>query len=166
MEILQTTTTGQIAHARQLFREYAAWLAVDLCFQGFDAELANLPGAYALPRGRLLLAIKGEVAAGCVAVRPLDENVCEMKRLFVSPAFRGQGLGRRLAERVIDEARTAGYATIRLDTLPRMHDAIRLYRFLGFTPCPAYYETPLSDTIFMELPLSRQSAPRPGEPIQ
>jgi GNAT superfamily N-acetyltransferase len=153
MEIHQTTTTDQIALARELFQEYAAWLGVDLCFQGFDAELANLPGAYAFPRGRLLLAMKGEVAAGCVALRSLDETACEMKRLFVRPAFRGNGLGRRLAERVVEEARGIGYSIMRLDTLPRMDAAVRLYESLGFQRCAAYYNTPLRDTLFMQLPL-------------
>jgi GNAT superfamily N-acetyltransferase len=138
---------------RTLFQEYAAWLRIDLCFQGFATELASLPGLYALPRGRLLLASVGGEALGCVALRSVGGTVCEMKRLFVRPAFQGRGLGRRLAEMVIAEARTIGYSTMTLDTLPFMHAAIRLYETLGFVRRPAYYATPLQETIFMELQL-------------
>jgi GNAT superfamily N-acetyltransferase len=153
MQICQASTLDEIAVVRTLFQEYAAWLRIDLCFQGFAAELASLPGLYALPRGRLLLAsVRGE-ALGCVALRSGGGTVCEMKRLFVRPAFQGRGLGRRLAEMVIAEARTIGYSTMTLDTLPFMHAAIRLYETLGFVRRPAYYATPLQETIFMELQL-------------
>ena len=154
MEIFQASTQEELEQARSLFEEYAAWLRVDLCFQGFAAELAGLPGVYAPPRGRLLLAIDSSgQAAGCVALRPLEESVCEMKRLFVRPAFRGRGIGRTLAERVIAEAQSIGYATMKLDTLPKINAATRLYEILGFVRCEAYYNTPLEDTIFMELRL-------------
>jgi len=153
MKICQAVTPEHIAVSRTLFEEYAAWLGIDLSYQGFAAELAGLPGLYALPRGRLLLATTGGEAAGCVALRPLADGVCEMKRLFVRPAFRGQQLGQLLAGRVIEEARTIGYQTMRLDTLPQMQAAIRLYEALGFVRCAAYYETPLPDTVFMELHL-------------
>jgi putative acetyltransferase len=153
MNICQAITQEEIAQARCLFEEYAAWLNVDLCFQGFAFELAGLPGLYAAPRGRLLLALAGDEAAGCVALRPLDGDICEMKRLFVRPAFRGHGVGRILAERVIAEARSIGYSTMKLDTLPIMRAATYLYESLGFVCCPAYYDTPLKDTIFMELKL-------------
>jgi putative acetyltransferase len=153
MQICQASTLDEIAVMRTLFQEYAAWLRIDLCFQGFAAELASLPGPYALPRGRLLLASVGGEALGCVALRSVGGTVCEMKRLFVRPAFQGRGLGRRLAEMVIAEARTIGYSTMMLDTLPFMHAAIRLYETLGFVRRPAYYATPLQETIFMELQL-------------
>jgi putative acetyltransferase len=153
MNIRQAITTEDIVVARELFGEYAAWLGVDLRFQGFAAELAGLPGLYAPPRGRLLLAHAETGTAGCVALRPLDDSVCEMKRLFVRPAFRGRGLGRRLAETVIAEARAIGYASMRLDSLASLVAATKLYESLGFARIPAYYATPLPGTIFMELPL-------------
>jgi GNAT superfamily N-acetyltransferase len=153
MKICEAATPEQIALSRTLFEEYAAWLGVDLCFQGFAVELAGLPGRYASPAGRLLLAMAGVEAAGCVALRPLAKDVCEMKRLFVRPAFRGQQVGRLLVERIVAEARSIGYRTMRLDTLPQMRAAIRLYTALGFVPCTAYYDTPLPDTVFMELQL-------------
>lgn len=153
MKICQATTPEDIAKARYLIEEYAAWLKVDLCFQGFAAELAGLPGVYARPCGRLLLAQVRNEATGCVALRPLDVGICEMKRLYVRPAFRGRGIGKILAEKIVAEARTIGYTTMKLDTLPIMHAAMRLYESLGFSPCPAYYDTPLANTIFMELKL-------------
>ncbi len=153
MQILQALTPEQIAAARGLFQDYAAWLRIDLCFQGFAAELATLPGCYAPPRGRLLLATGPDGAAGCVALRPADDTVCEMKRLFVRPAFQGRGLGRALAQRVISEARGAGYSTMVLDTLPFMRSAIQLYEALGFVRRSGYYNTPLPETVFMELQL-------------
>lgn len=153
MNIRQANTKKEIAAARALFEEYVKWLGVDLCFQGFADELASLPGLYAPPRGRLLLAWAEAQTAGCVALRPLSDSVCEMKRLFVRPAFRGQGVGRMLAETAVAEARTIGYASMRLDTLPAMSAATALYESLGFTRFPAYYATPLQDTIFMELKL-------------
>lgn len=153
MNICAAVTPEHVALTRALFEEYAAWLGVDLCFQGFAAELAGLPGSYAPPRGRLLLALAGGEAAGCVALRPREEGVCEMKRLFVRPGFRGQGLGKRLVERILEEARAIGYEKIRLDTLRSMQAAIQLYEALGFGRAAPYYETPLHDTVFMELQL-------------
>jgi len=146
-------TPEQITLARTLFEEYANNLGIDLTFQNFTAELDALPGAYAAPRGCLLLAHAGNELAGCVAVRPLAETICEMKRLFVRPSFRGQGVGKRLASEIVTEARAIGYRFMRLDTLASMHNAIRLYESLGFERCRAYYETPLPDTVFMELHL-------------
>ena len=151
--IQQAATREEIAAVRALFEEYAAWLGVNLDFQGFTKELDGLPGLYAPPRGRLLIATIDGAPAGCVAVRPLAENVCEMKRLFVRPAFRGQGLGRELAEKSVTEARAIGYSLMRLDTLPRIKEALQLYESMGFSKCPAYYNTPLAETIFLELKL-------------
>ena len=140
--------------ARGLFREYEAWLGLDLCFQNFERELAELPGAYASPTGRLLLAYEDDQLAGCVALRKLGDGVCEMKRLFLRPQFHGQGRGRELAERIIDEARDAGYKRMRLDTLPQqMGKAIALYRALGFKEIEPYYENPVTGAMFMELKL-------------
>ena len=154
VKVGQASTPEQIALARGLFEEYAGWLGIDLSYQGFAAELAGLPGAYAPPRGRLLLALANREAVGCVALRPLEGKICEMKRLFVCSTFRGQSLGRLLGERVVEEARGIGYQTMRLDTLPSMQAANQLYEKLGFARCAAYYETPLRDTVFMELQLS------------
>jgi GNAT superfamily N-acetyltransferase len=153
MKICQAVAPHQIALARTLFQEYADWLGIDLSFQAFAAELAGLPGPYAPPHGRLLLALASSEAAGCVVLRPLEGSVCEMKRLFVRPRFRSHGIGKALAERMVAEARTIGYLTMRLDTLPSMQAAIRLYEILGFDRCAAYYETPLPDTLFMTLKL-------------
>ena len=153
MKICQAITPEQIVLLRTLFEEYAGWLGIDLSFQGFAAELAGLPGVYAPPRGRLLLALAVNGVSGCVALRPLGDGVCEMKRLFVRSGFRGQGVGKLLAEQIVEEARAIGYRMMRLDTLPSMQGAIRLYETLGFTRRTAYYETPLPDTVFMELHL-------------
>ena len=153
MRISQVIGPHRTPLARTLFEEYAAWIGLDLSFQGFAAELASLPGPYVPPRGRLFLALAGGEAAGCVALRPLDSGVCEMKRLYVRPPFRGQGLGKLLAERIVEEARAIGYLKMKLDTLPFMQPAIRLYESLGFSSCTAYYATPLPDTVFMELRL-------------
>ncbi len=155
MEICPANTAEHILHSRTLFSEYVDGLGVDLSFQGFAAELATLPGDYSPPRGRLLLALAGNDALGCVALRPIamGDQVCEMKRLYVRPGFRRHGVGKMLAQRIVDEARTIGYRTMKLDTLSSMGAALRLYGTLGFVRCPAYYDTPLKDTVFMELQL-------------
>lgn len=144
-----------IAAARALFAEYQAALGVDLGFQDFDAELAGLPGAYAPPRGRLLLACHDGAVAGCGALRPLDDASCEMKRLFVRAPFRSAGVGRALAERLIVDARSLGYRRMYLDTLPQMGDAQRLYERLGFRDVPAYRHNPIAGTRFLALDLQR-----------
>jgi len=142
-----------IADARVLFEEYAHWLGVDLCFQGFPQELAQLPGDYAGPRGRLFIARDPEngEAAGCIALRPFEGDTGEVKRLYVRPAWRGAGLGAELAGLVIKEAREAGYRRLVLDTLGHMQSAIRLYRKLGFTEIPAYYHNPIPGALYFEL---------------
>jgi putative acetyltransferase len=151
MRIHQAETDLEIETVRSLFQEYAAGLGVSLCFQGFAAELAGLPGQYAPPRGRLFLASTNERVVGCVALRPIADTIGEMKRLFVRPAFRGQGIGRKLAECIIAEGRGIGYQRIRLDTLPVLSAATRLYESMGFARCAPYYDTPLPETTFMEL---------------
>src|SRR4051794_21770428 len=128
MEIVRGESTRHIEMAHVLFREYERFLKVDLCFQNFEAELATLPGKYAPPEGALLLALKGTDARGCVALRKLVLGICEMKRLYVRPEHRGQGLGRQLALRIIQEASNLGYQRMRLDTLDRLPEAVQLYR--------------------------------------
>ena len=146
---------GDIEAVRALFEAYAASLPVDLAYQGFAAELAGLPDAYAPPAGALLLARDGDgTPLGCVALRPLaDPGLCEMKRLFVAPAGRGRGLGRALAAAVIAAARDRGYREMRLDSLPSMTTAVALYRSLGFRAIPPYYNTPVAGTVFLALAL-------------
>ena len=138
---------------RALLREYAASLAFELDFQDFDRELAELPGAYAPPRGALLIARVDDRPAGCVALRPLADDICEMKRLFVQPSARGLGLGRRLATAVVAEARRLGYARMRLDTTPGMESAQALYAELGFVEIAPYTHNPVPSTRFLELEL-------------
>ena len=150
--IRQAQSDQDITHARELFREYADWLAIDLGFQHFDEELATLPGKYAPPRGRLFLA--GDAPVGCIALRPLDEaGVGEVKRLYVRDAARGTGLGRTLVETVIAHARDIGYGELRLDTAGWMHDAVRLYGKLGFRECSPYYHNPMPGAVYMSLVL-------------
>jgi GNAT superfamily N-acetyltransferase len=153
-EFVRAQSPELIEQARELFREYEAWIEVDLCFQSFEQELAALPGKYAPPDGRLLLAYQDGRLAGCVALRKIEDGVCEMKRLFVRPAFHGKGLGRKLIESILSEARDLGYQHMRLDTLPpRMNKAIALYRRLGFREIEPYYDNPVEGALFMELDL-------------
>ena len=143
--------SGDIEDVRALFLEYAGWLGEDLCFQGFEAELAGLPGDYAGERGALFIARAGLEAAGCIALRPFDATTGEIKRLYVRPAFRGTGLGKKLALRTLDAARKAGYRRLVLDTLDRMESAVKLYGSLGFRPIPAYYVNPMKGALYFEL---------------
>ena len=153
-QIIQPISPADLTAIRRLFEEYAASLNVDLCFQNFAAELAGLPGAYAPPRGRLLLAVIDGTPAGCAALRPRGERAGEMKRLYVRPGRQGLGLGRRLAERVIAEACAIGSATLLLGTLPNLRPARRLYESLGFVRRPPYFQSPVDGNVFMELRLA------------
>ncbi len=150
----QAKSLTQIAQARELFLEYAQSLGFSLCFQSFDKELAELPGEYAPPDGRLLLAEYDGKLAACVALHKLGSGICEMKRLYLRPQFRGKGLGRALAERIIAEARPIGYHRMRLDTVePVMRDAVAMYRKLGFSEIAPYRPNPIAGAIYMELEL-------------
>lgn len=154
IRIATATTDEHIDAARRLFSEYAASLGIDLGFQGFESELANLPGDYAPPHGALLLALQGEDAVGCAALRPLDTpGIAEMKRLYVTPGGRGRGIGPRLTGAIIEAARVAGYERIRLDTLPTMGSAQRMYERFGFRDIEAYRYNPVDATRFLELEL-------------
>src|SRR5688572_28028803 len=157
MNLTHATSADEITEARQLFEEYAAWLGLNLCFQNFDKELAELPGDYKPPDGRLFLAHENDQTAGCVALRKIGEGIGEMKRLYVRPAFRSQGLGRTLTETLLREARNIGYRRIRLDTLPgKMDQAIVMYRSLGFKDIEPYYHNPVEGAAFMELLLDQE----------
>jgi len=153
--IRQAATIADFAQARALFEEYAAWLQIDLRFQDFAQELATLPGAYAPPRGRLLLAGPPEAPLGCIAVRPLslagapEGATGEVKRLYVRPEARGTGLGRELVEALLREARAIGYRELKLDTIDWMADARRLYQRLGFAECSPYYHNPIPGAVYL-----------------
>ncbi len=152
--MIQAETEQEIASARELFREYEKWLGMDLCFQGFEEELKTLPGRYAMPEGRLLLAYWSDKVAGCIASRKIGEGICEMKRLFVRSEFQGLKIGVHLIEHLISEAKAAKYSFMRLDTLPsKMGKAAELYRSYGFYPIPPYYDNPYEGVVFMELDL-------------
>ncbi len=157
IDLLTPVGPDQLNVVRELFDEYAQSLGVDLCFQGFDQELRTLPGDYAAPRGSLLLALLDGQAAGCCAMRPLDNadypNAAEMKRLYVRKAFRGFGLGRQLAEGILDEARQAGYSSVLLDTLDDMESARALYTELGFEAIPPYYHNPIAGAHYLKVDL-------------
>lgn len=153
-EIRQAESASAIALIRELFLEYAQSLGFSLCFQSFDQELAGLPGDYVAPEGRLLLATLEHAAAGCVALHKIENGICEMKRLYVRPQFRGKGLGKILAEKVIADARQLGYKKLRLDTVePRMRTAVSMYRNLGFREIAPYRANPIDGALYMELEL-------------
>jgi len=161
--IAEAVAPGDVAHVRALFEEYAAWLGFSLACQDFDRELATLPGRYASPDGLLLLARSDGAPAGCGALRALEPDICEMKRLYVRPACRGEGIGRRLAQRLIEAARARGYAAIRLDTMTdRMPDAYRLYLSLGFREIPAYCASACPDASYLELRLGLPDGEMPA----
>lgn len=153
IEFIRAESEVDLDEVRALFKEYAASLSVDLCFQNFEQELAELPGEYAPPNGRLLLGACETQIAGCVALRRIAEGSCEMKRLYVRPHFRGKGIGKGLAVRIIEEARHIGYARMRLDTLPLMKEAIGLYQSLGFRQIEPYRYNPIEGAMFMGLAL-------------
>ena len=152
--IRQAESAADIATARALFQEYADWLGIDLSYQDFERELATLPGAYAPPPGRLLLAEIDGVAGGCIALRPLEPGVGEVKRLYLRADFRGRGLGRRLAEMIVAEAHAIGYRALRLDTLARLTEANALYGSLGFRPIAPYYLNPTEGVLYYERALT------------
>ena len=154
VELVEAASPEQIEQARTLFLEYAESLSFSLCFQSFDEELNGLPGAYAPPSGRLLLANCHGQLAGCIALRPLEPRICEMKRLYARPAFRGKGVGRRLVDRIIADARVIGYESMRLDTVVQeMQDAVALYRRRGFREIPPYRTNPVAGVLYLELAL-------------
>ncbi len=155
MKIIQAETQEQIESVREIFREYEKWLDLDLCFQGFEKELAELPGKYAKPDGLLWLAIdEDEKVAGCIALRRVEDGVCEMKRLFVRSGYQGSGIGKLLVHSLINEARKIGYTKMRLDTYPqKMGKAVDVYRKQGFVETAPYYDNPHDDVIYMELSL-------------
>jgi GNAT superfamily N-acetyltransferase len=154
IEIVPACFPEHLELVRSLFSEYARSLPIDLGFQNFDEELATLPGKYAPPRGRVFVAWIGPQPAGVVALRPLEDGVCEMKRLYVRPSARGRQLGARLAQRIVRAAQEAGYEKMRLDTLPEMSAAQHVYASLGFRPIPAYVFNPVEGVVFLELDLT------------
>ena len=149
--IKQAESADEICQMRRLFEEYAEELDESLCFQNFQDELASLPGLYGPPRGKLLIALSGGAAAGCVALRPIEDGYCEMKRLYVRPQFRGNKLGRKLAEEIIGHGQQLGYSGMRLDTLQKLGPALRLYEQLGFKPTAPYNHNPLPGVVYLEL---------------
>ena len=158
IQVTDAEDEARVNHVRLLFRSYAAEyansIAQTLCFQGFEAELAGLPGRYAAPSGCLLLAMQGDLPAGCIAMRDLGGGTCEMKRLYVAPEFRGRGTGRLLVEAIIRRAGRAGYTRMVLDTVPEMAEAIALYRSFGFVETSPYWDCPVERTIYLEKPLT------------
>ena len=157
LRILGADDHVELEQVRQFFRNYAAWLGVDLDYQNFGDEMASLPGAYAAPAGRLFFAEFEGRPAGCVGIRPSSDGVCEMKRLYVEPEMRGNGIGRQLALAAIKAAKALGYRKVMMDTLPAMRIAVKLYRELGFKEAPAYYPTPVEGALFLALDLENWS---------
>jgi putative acetyltransferase len=154
LKIIEATTLEHIEVARTLFREYQEFLNVDLCFQGFEEELASLPGKYASPKGVILLAeVDGDIA-GCVAVREIKDGICEMKRLYVKEQFRGLSIGQSLAVEIIKQAKNFNYQKMQLDTLQRLETAMGIYQKLGFKKISPYYANPLDEVVYWELDLA------------
>ena len=164
LEIVSVKTREDLQQIRLLFKEYAASLEFDLGFQNFEEELANLPGGYAPPKGSLLLAFWDDQVAGCVALRELDREGCEMKRLYVRPQFRSLGIGKFLTGKIIEEAKRIGYACMRLDTVPSMERARALYDSLGFRRIPPYRHNPIAGAAFLELQLNSGVPKKPQSP--
>lgn len=175
IELADGTRADRLDTVRALLREYEKDTGVSLCFQGFEQELATLPGRYAPPSGRLLLAMDATEAVGCIALRDITSDLarrgtaisgraCEMKRLYVRPSHRGRGIGRLLAERIIAEARTIGYAQMRLDTMHTMRAAVAMYRSLGFEPAERHNDDPDQRTLFFALRLDGASVPHRDAP--
>ena len=156
IRIVRAQSPDQIDEVRRLFREYERFLGVDLCFQSFEEELAGLPGQYGPPDGVLLMVMDSRQSAGCVALRKVEDGICEMKRLYLRPKYRGRGLGRRLAERIVSEAAALGYKVMRLDTLDKLKEAMGLYEVMGFRRREPYYGNPLPGVVYWELDLTRQ----------
>jgi len=150
LEWRHVTDGPDLEHVRRLFKEYADWLGIDLCLQGFEEELNSLPGDYAPPHGALFLVMDESTPVGCVALKQLNNGVAEMKRLYVKPELREQGLGKNLSMRAIDVAEALGYDYIRIDTLRRMDKSVKLYEYLGFKEIPPYYINTEPDAVFME----------------
>ena len=149
-ELIQVNSKEELEDTKQLFREYSVFLNVDLCFQGFENELAQLPDKYAEPKGAIMLMKIDGLAVGCVALRPLAEDVCEMKRLFVKPEYQSLGIGRELAEAVIVQAKNKGYSSMKLDTLRRLSAANKLYKALDFVETIPYNVNPEEDVVYFE----------------
>ena len=154
MKIIEASTPQHIEIAKKLFREYQQFLNVDLCFQGFEEELASLPGKYVEPTGAIFLAFHQGEIAGCVAVRPIKNRSCEMKRLYVKDEFRGLSIGKTLAMAIIDKAKRLGYLKMQLDTLERLQTAMGIYQQLGFEKTAPYYSNPLDEVVYWELDLA------------
>jgi GNAT superfamily N-acetyltransferase len=153
LKFIDVETTEKIEIIRNLFLEYEKIIGCNLCFQDIENELANLPGKYSPPDGRLILAEYDSKLAGCIALKKIGDDICEMKRLYVRSEFRGKKIGRKLAEKIVEEARSTGYRIMRLDTLKRLHEAVSLYKSMGFIETHPYVHNPLEDVIFMELNL-------------
>jgi ribosomal protein S18 acetylase RimI-like enzyme len=153
LKIVEVVSQEQITYIRELFKEYTNSLGFDLSFQNYDKEFSELPGKYTQPDGRLFLAIYDEKVAGCVGLRKFEKDICEMKRLYVRSEFRRKGIGKALSLKVIDAAREIGYSAMRLDTVPRMKEAIALYHSMGFKDIAPYRYNPIPGTIYMKLKL-------------
>ncbi|MFX1537785.1 MAG: GNAT family N-acetyltransferase [Promethearchaeota archaeon] len=157
VRLVKVVTEEQLDQVRRLFKEYTESLGFDLDFQDYEKELAELPGEYSPPDGQLLLAMEGERIVGCVALRKFSDKICEMKRLYVQPEFRGRGIGKRLAKAIITEARKIGYTSMQLDTVPWMKEAITLYKSLGFKEISPYRYNPIEGALYLELILNECS---------
>lgn len=153
MDVFIYEAYDKLEEIKKLFTDYAKWINLDLSYQNYDEEFKNLPGKYAKPEGRLYIAYLNDKVVGCIALRKFDDQKCEMKRLYVDPAGRGHQIGRKLVEKVINEAKAIGYRQMLLDTLPFMEGAIHIYESVGFKKIEAYYSTPLTETIFLSIDL-------------